>query len=179
MGLQQELGAYLSYADLSAFRSVVIFPQDLGLHKFTEHYAMAMPIWMPTRALAYRLQMFIPWGMVSYSGTWHGHPRGAANGGDDERLGIPAPGTPERLQAPSEEWPESGVDIAHPPFFNAQSKPYPVAKTAFWYEFSEFVSYPGVQAFDSIPGMLMGLSTTDLFEVSGTMRQFRAELWRT
>eukprot|EP00439_Symbiodinium_sp_Y106_P020429 s1386_g2.t1 len=67
---QQEAGTYLSYEALSKFRAV-----DLGLHKFTEHYAMGMPIWIPARESAYRLNMFVPWGMVQYSGSFrHGGP---------------------------------------------------------------------------------------------------------
>merc|ERR1712227_782605 len=58
--LQQEVATFLSYEDLASFRGVVILPQDMGLHKFIEHYAMAMPIWMPAREWAYRLQMHIP-----------------------------------------------------------------------------------------------------------------------
>lgn len=31
---------------------------------------MGTPLWLPCRELAYRLQMFVPWGMVAYSGSW-------------------------------------------------------------------------------------------------------------
>jgi len=171
--LQQDEGAYLSYDELSAFRAVVILPQDLGLHKFTEHYAMAMPIWVPAKVWAYRLQMLIPWGMVSYSGTWHP----TVDDGDDH---TPPPGDPARLRAPSEDWPQSGSpQLAHPPFYNAQTVPYPLTKVAYWYEFSEFIAYPGVQSFASMPALLSGLAGADLFQISGEMRRFRAELWRT
>lgn len=172
--LQQESGAYLSYEELSTFRAVIILPQDLGLHKFTEHYAMGMPIWVPGREWAYRLQMFIPWGMVAYSGNWYA----AANG--PAAAEGPPPGHPARLRAPDDAWPEPGsLDLAHPPFFNAQTVPYPLAKVAFWYEFSEFVAYPGVQHFGSVPGLLLELASADLFAISAVMRRFRAELWRT
>merc|ERR1719188_1558680 len=111
--------------------------------------------------------------MVSYSGTWR------ASTADDE-AGAPPPGDPARLLAPSADWPQPGSpELAHPPYFNAQSAPYPLTKVAFWYEFSEFVAYPGVQTFDSVPVMLSGLAGADLFEISGTMRRYRAELWRT
>jgi len=172
--LQQDLSGYVSYEDLSTFRAVVIFPQDLGLHKFTEHYAMAMPIWMPSRELAYRLQSLVPWGMVSYSGSWRG-----ATSPSEEQQRLP-PGHPARLRPPEETWPDPGSpELAHRPFFNAQTVPFPLAKVAFWYEFGEFVAYPAVQTFTSVPEMILGLATADLGAASTSMRRFRAELWRT
>jgi hypothetical protein len=172
--LQQEVAAFLSYEDLASFRAAVILPQDLGLHKFTEHYAMAMPIWMPAREWAYRLQMNIPWGMVSYSGSWQ--PKFVDS--EDLSEGMPADADPFR--APSEEWEgQERPDLAYPPWFNAQVVPYQLARVSFWYEFSEFVAYPGVQTFDSVPSLFAGTSNTNLHEVSATMRRYRAELWQT
>lgn len=173
--LQQEMGSYLSYEELSRFRAVVILQQDLGLHKFTEHYAMAMPIWMPSREWAYRLQMTVPWGMVSYSGSWRG-------GNDSHRLEAGPPGDPRRLRAPGD-GEMRGVsedhDLVHEPWFNAESVPYQLVKVAYWYEFSEFVAYPAVQAFDSVPELLATLDSAGLAVISARMRQFRAELWQT
>lgn len=170
--LQQEVGAYLSYDQMASFRAVMIMPQDLGLHKFTEHYAMAMPIWMPAREWAYRLQSFIPWGMVSYAGAWHSGGRGTSAGTQ--------PGDPERLRSPPEEWEDGQAPVlAHKPWFNAQTVPYPVTPVAFWYTFSEFIAYPGVQFFESVPALIAGLTRADLFAISAAMRRYRAELWRT
>jgi len=166
LAFQQDMASYLSYEELSTFRAVVILPQDLGLHKFTEHYAMAMPIWVPGREWAYRLQVFVPWGMVAYSGSWRGQELQQAGGSE--------------LRAPSEDWPDPGaVSLTYAPHFNAQAVPFPLAKAAFWYEFSEFLAYPSVQHFDSVPGLLTGLAHADLPAISATMRRFRAELWRT
>ncbi|CAJ1331588.1 unnamed protein product [Effrenium voratum] len=92
---------------------------------------MAMPLWVPSRELAYRLQSFVPWGMVSYSGSWR------HQGPSQEEEG-PWWEAPEPRE-------ESAPGFAFPPFFNAQTAPYPLAKAAYWYEFGEFVSYPGVQ----------------------------------
>lgn len=131
--LQQEAGTYLSYEALSEFRSAVIFAQDLGLHKFTEHYAMGMPIWVPCREMAYRLQMLVPWGMVSYSGSWQ-HAGPSKDQEDPNWWG----------QAPSEVGDDTEPpELAFRPFFHAQSFPYPLAEAAYWYEYGEFVSYPG------------------------------------
>ncbi|OLQ13154.1 hypothetical protein AK812_SmicGene2868 [Symbiodinium microadriaticum] len=249
---QQEAGTYLSYEALSKFRAVVIFAQDLGLHKFTEHYAMGMPIWIPARESAYRLNMFVPWGMVQYSGSFrHGGPsladetdrRPAQRPRRAAGPGPPAQGDhalPVRLAGPAflwailaqafvaffwrraimaeedQEWADLQMEIlealeeedaappstaaassssgrtgalvqrtdsrcefAFAPFFNAQTAPYPLAKTAFWYEFGEFVSYPAVQEFRSIPELVAQLETTDLLQVTQQMRKFRAELWRS
>merc|ERR1719491_870514 len=152
----------------------MILPQDLGLHKFTEHYAMGMPIWMPSREWAYRLQMLVPWGMVSYSGSWSGDVYG---GTEDDG---PQPGETHRLKPPAEDWAEGSPSaFPHPPWFNAQRVPYLLVKVAYWYSFSEFVAYPGVQAFDSVPALISESSTADLYDISATMRRFRAELWRT
>jgi len=177
---QQDLAEYLSYDDMSRFRAAVILPQDLGLHKFTEHFAMAMPIWLPAREWAYRLQMSVPWGMVTYSGTWHGATYARARSGQDDKV-WPQPlcGT-SQFEAPSDDWPNAGAaELAYMPFFNAQTVPYPLASAAFWYEFSEFVAYPTVQTFGSIPELLSSLADADLTAISGSMRSLRAELWRT
>lgn len=150
---QHEVGGFLSYEELAEYRAVIILPQDLGLHKFTEHYAMATPIWMPSKHWAYRLQRHIPWGMVSYAGTWwNGDAADLPHGGD-------------------------GFELDFEPWFNAQHPPY--AEVAYWYKFVEFEAYPHVQYFDSIPKLLVELLSEDLFAISTAMRRFRARLWRT
>jgi len=169
---QQEAGIYLSYEALSEFRSAIIFAQDLGLHKFTEHYAMGMPLWVPNRELAYRLQMFVPWGMVAYSGSYR-----YAGPSDEVEDGNPWWEPPRDLADFGDA--EPGDELAFPPFFNSQTAPYPLTKTAYWYEFGEFVSYPGVQEFGSMPELLDTLQVADLWKISSIMRQFRAKLWRT
>merc|ERR1712130_100881 len=155
--------------DLSSFRAVIIFPQDLGLHKFTEHYALGMPIWVPTREWAYRLQMFVPWGMVSYSGSWRDATGEVAEDQESSGLEQEMP----RLWPPAENWTgdvpdgKGGVlatkalDLVFPPWFNAQTVPYSLAKVSYWYQFGEFVTYPGVQQFDSVPALLDGMVGAD------------------
>eukprot|EP00927_Polykrikos_kofoidii_P019708 TRINITY_DN19234_c0_g1_i1.p1 TRINITY_DN19234_c0_g1~~TRINITY_DN19234_c0_g1_i1.p1 ORF type:complete len:709 (+),score=94.07 TRINITY_DN19234_c0_g1_i1:38-2164(+) len=155
--LQHEVGGLLSFEELASYRAAVILPQDLGLHKFTEHYAMAMPIWMPSRQWAYRLQMYVPWGMVSYSGS-------STTGAGDQ------------LTSPEDDA-DSKLGLHFPPWFCSQRSP--LNQVAYWYAFAEFVAYPHVQFFDSVPGLLVDLLTLDLFAMSAGMRRFRKRLWQT
>eukprot|EP00438_Fugacium_kawagutii_P006010 Skav200022 [mRNA] locus=scaffold2535:239498:248400:- [translate_table: standard] len=67
--------------------------------------------------------------MVSYSGSWR------HDGPNKEQDPISWKG-----EAPSEVGDNTEPPrLAFRPFFAAQSFPYPLAETAYWYEFGEFV----------------------------------------
>ena len=49
---------------MASFRAVLVVPQDLNLLKFTEFYAMRVPILVPGPVWAARMQLALPWGMT-------------------------------------------------------------------------------------------------------------------
>eukprot|EP00927_Polykrikos_kofoidii_P085870 TRINITY_DN9449_c0_g1_i2.p1 TRINITY_DN9449_c0_g1~~TRINITY_DN9449_c0_g1_i2.p1 ORF type:complete len:740 (+),score=94.55 TRINITY_DN9449_c0_g1_i2:389-2608(+) len=159
---QQEAANHLFFDELVVFRAAVILPEDLALQTFTEFYSMAMPIFVPDRNLACRLQLFVPWDTVMYAGSrFEPHARGVL-----------------QLKSPIDSAADVGFELMYPPWFDAGSVPYELERAAFWYEFSEYASYSGVQHFQSVPALIVGLVGTDLVSVSNDMRLFSAKLWR-
>eukprot|EP00927_Polykrikos_kofoidii_P021705 TRINITY_DN20465_c0_g1_i1.p1 TRINITY_DN20465_c0_g1~~TRINITY_DN20465_c0_g1_i1.p1 ORF type:complete len:841 (-),score=75.36 TRINITY_DN20465_c0_g1_i1:100-2622(-) len=150
----------LTYAQMAAYRMVVLVPHVPNSCSFGDVYAMSIPILIPAEPYIYT------W-MWAYSNPY------AGPGGDPRKRSV-AP--PEFWPRPPSRWKPD--PHKHPEdVFSHLSVKIPedsVIPRAYWYQFSDYALLPGLQHFDSVVHLLeilYRLSEGELQELSTKMRK--------
>eukprot|EP00927_Polykrikos_kofoidii_P009569 TRINITY_DN13999_c0_g1_i4.p1 TRINITY_DN13999_c0_g1~~TRINITY_DN13999_c0_g1_i4.p1 ORF type:complete len:606 (+),score=67.57 TRINITY_DN13999_c0_g1_i4:247-1818(+) len=150
----------LSYADMAAYRMVVLVPHVPNSCSFGDVYAMSIPILIPAEPYIYN------W-MWAFSNPF------AGPGGDPRQRSV----------APEELWPRSPSGWQrdsyqhHEDVFAHLREQIPkdqVVARVYWYQFSDYAFLPGLQRFRSAAHLLeilYRLGEADLQELSGIMRK--------
>ncbi|CAE7707530.1 unnamed protein product [Symbiodinium pilosum] len=140
----------LSYRSLSQFRAVVGFPYDTSLMFFWEFFSMNMPTFVPFQ-------------------LWHWGVFGQHTRPDLEQPRIfPDEGLVRSSLVPEED------RLPYSPFFDGFG-PLDVERSVFWSKFTDWAMFPHVQYFQSVPDLMVQLTTTDLQAVSSSMKNFNEE----
>lgn len=134
----------LSYQDMASHRATVLVPWEHALMSFFEFYSMAMPLFMPNRAWAYRL-VFDAEGNLGSTTSQYVDVSPAC----DASQGCAAKPHP------------------HPPFEFTT-----LASRSYWYDYSSFAQFPHINSFSSIPELLHMLVAVDLTKASAAMKAF-------
>merc|ERR1712039_569515 len=136
----------LKYADFSTFSACIFWPWDVMMLLFNELYTMTMPLLLPARR--WMLQLITH--SLSHTEVNWWHLRDSVGGGLPEPSGVPYP-------LPFVPWvgQEEGLRPA-----------------AFWYELTDFMQFPHLTYFESLPDMLEKLRDLDVPAVRAGMRSF-------
>lgn len=137
----------LSYDEFAQFHACIFWPWDVMMLLFNELYSMTMPILMPEPRWMYTLmQHSLSQTKVNW---WHIRA---------ETVSGSLPWASERdFPLPFLPWVTSNASLR---------------EVAYWYELTDFVQFPHVVNFASVPDMLYKLRTLDVAATREGMRQF-------
>ncbi|CAK0902554.1 unnamed protein product, partial [Prorocentrum cordatum] len=142
-GVAQPFG----YAELRRFRAAVYFPWDMGMLLFSELYSIGVPLLVPGRAwMASIIKR-----MLEYTdfGWWQARAETAAA----------LPGAGGAAQGGPSWW----------PWLDANST---VGEILALYDLTDFVRWPYVEAFDSLPALMRAVRGADFDKCSEDMRRW-------
>jgi hypothetical protein len=136
------------FSTFAQFRAVVLYPYDMDLMSFYEFYSIAMPIFMPTELSKYIFHQ------------QHTNYAGQAYCADKNRVnwGRGCVGNPL--------W----KDKNHTPFDERN-----IMATRQILQHTDYVNYPYVQGFASLPDLLKKLMSVDYQDISTKMRAFNED----
>ena len=139
---------WLTLEEIASFGAAVLYPNDLHQRTFHEVYKMGMPLFMPDAFGLFRAQRAANWGYSSYGAVLS----------EDFCEGC-------KITA----W-----DLPFDPWWNSFNATPEVV--TFFQQFADWESLPHVQRFASLPGLLDGLLSADLEELSARMTRLHRRL---
>lgn len=137
----------IKYSEFAKFHSCVFWPWDVMMLLFNELYTMAMPLLVPARRWMYHLMFH----SLEHTDMNWWHLRGASVGGMlpyASKLPFPLP---------------------HLPWFNPGGS---LREVAYWYEQTDFIQFPHVTYFNSLPDMFDRIQTLDVATIRKGMQEF-------
>lgn len=144
---------HVSYEGLSQFHACIFWPWDVMMLLFDELYTMGMPLLVPERQWMHNIMMHT----LQHTDMNWWHIRAATVSGV-----LPS--------AVASEFP-----LPHDPWIGKFGS---VAEASYWYELTDFVQFPHVTYFSSLPDMLQKVKTLDVPAVTAGMRQFNQRTLR-
>jgi len=147
-----DTNAALKYADFAQFHACVFWPWDVMMLLFNELYTMTMPLVLPSRR--WMLQLITH--SLSHTEVNWWHLREAVSGGlpDPTRTPFPLPFKP---------WVDSDDGLR---------------PLGYWYELTDFMQFPHLTYFDSLPEMMDKLRNLDVPTIRRGMRAYNRVTFR-
>jgi len=142
----------VTYPDFAKFHACIFWPWDVMMLMFNELYTMGMPLLLPHRRWMVHL---VTHSLTHTEVNWW-HLRGSVAGGLPDPSGVPFP-------LPFQPWVEPGEGVR------------PVA---FWYELTDFMQFPHLTYFESLPDMLERVRTLDVPSIRRGMQSFNQATFR-
>jgi len=143
----------LSYAEFAGFHACVFWPWDVMMLLFNELYSMTMPLLIPDRRWMNTLMYH---SLVHTDVNWW-HLR------QDNIEGVLPRASREPFPLPSLPW------------VGGEGR---MAEVAYWYELTDFVQFPHITNFRSLPDMLEKLRFLDVHAIRAGMRRFNEDTLR-
>merc|ERR1712070_90612 len=136
-------------------RASVFMPDDMAKMMFWEVYALGMPIWTPG---PFWLSRMVPF--FNYYHFSHKHLKTMAG---------------EAVNSVGQSFPDEPFGLSGWPDWTREDQNRAMLRALFWVGLSDFVRYPHVQNFESVPQLLSGLLACDLGQISAGMKEAHAE----
>jgi len=145
-----DLTRALTYAEFAEYYACVFWPWDVMMLLFSELYTMTMPLFVPEPRWMYTLMHH---SLVHTEVNWW-HLRAKSVSG-----ALPLPVA-------------SDFPLPHLPWISRNGT---LAEAAYWYQLTDFVTYPYVTNFGSLPQLLERLQMLDVTVVREGMRRFNMD----
>eukprot|EP00933_Yihiella_yeosuensis_P020279 TRINITY_DN16288_c0_g1_i1.p1 TRINITY_DN16288_c0_g1~~TRINITY_DN16288_c0_g1_i1.p1 ORF type:complete len:662 (-),score=103.90 TRINITY_DN16288_c0_g1_i1:82-2067(-) len=149
-----DTNAPVLYKEFAGFHACVFWPWDVMMLLFNEIYSMTVPLVMPHRSWAIRVMFH---SLVHTDVNWW-HLRGEKVSG-----ALPQAFGPE-FPLPFKPW----VGKA------GESDAGSLAELSYWYELTDFMQFPHITYFESLPDMLQKLIELDVSSIRDGMCKFNA-----
>jgi len=147
-----DTNAALKYADFAKFHACVFWPWDAMMLLFNELYTMTMPLVLPSRRW---MQQLISHSLSHTEVNWW-HLREAVGGGLPDPSGVPFP-------------------LPYQPWIQADDG---LRAMSYWYQLTDFMQFPHLTYFDSLPEMMEKLRTLDVPTIRRGMRAYNRVTFR-